>query len=380
MFIEKENLSKYKILLPKGASKCQTYSAKVLRDYIYKISGVTLLIEEVCKPSERVISLGRTSRSELNELELSQIESDDGFLITSNKEDLFIIGKTDRGTMYGVIDYLERFLNVRFFTPDCEAVPKTDKIPLPTNFVFTPSLRMRTYITGHNYDDTRKEGYVTPKIDFLVKTKTRDVFTEIDEVHGGRIEIYGRNISHNFHFYVPREKYGKSHPEFYKEIIVNGEKTCTIDITNGLLPNGNIDESKDESVVKIVIEEMKKDILKYPDVKVFLLTQEDGDEYFDDEHNQEEEAKYKRSGMLIRFCNAVVRALNDWSRKELGGRIIKIATFAYSYCQNAPITYQDGKVVPLDKTVIADDNLIIQLAFAKRLFCQCQHFFLQLIH
>lgn len=364
MYIEKESLKEYTVVLPDGASECLRYAAELLKEYVFKAAGVSLSVAETPHAKNKIFSLGNTEQylRKTKKCDLSKIGNDDGFVLDSEGENVYIVGLTDRGVLYGVIEYLERFLNIRFFTSDCEAVPVVERLPLPKDYSYTPPFRMRTYIIGDVYDDTRKEGYVTPKIDQLVKTHTRDVFTEIDDKHGGKIEVYGRNISHNFHCYVPYEKYGATHPEFYREITVNGEKTHTIDITNGILPDGTIDESVEESVVKIAVEEMKKDVLAYPDVKVFLLTQEDGDEYFDDDNNRAQEAKYKRSGMLIRFCNAVVRALNEWSAKELNGRVIKLGTFAYSYAQYAPVKNENGKIEPLDETVIADDNLIIQLA------------------
>ena len=371
MFMKKELLNEYMVVLPDNASECLCYSAELLVEYLHKATGERLPISNSQALRKKFFSLGETKQyQEKNrKCDVSKISNDDGFILDSEDGNVYIVGLTDRGVMYGVVEYLERFLNIRFFTSDCEAVPTIDCLPLPENFTYSPPLRMRTYIIGDTYDDARKEGYVTPKIDQLVKTHTRDVFTEIDEKHGGKVELYGRNISHNFHYYVPYERYGKTHPEFYREITVNGEKMHTIDITNGLLSDGSIDDSVEESVVKIVIEEMKKDVLAYPDVKVFLLTQEDGEEYFDDDNNRAQEAKYKRSGMLIRFCNAVLRALNAWSAKELNGRIIKIATFAYSYAQYAPVKSENGKILPLDKTVVADDNLIIQLAiFANAMY------------
>lgn len=364
MFINKEELRTYAIVLPKNASSCLAYAAALLAEYVEKVAGVKLSVAEEYGRAEKFFSLGETAayQNKARKAELSRLKNDDGFYIDGDNGNLYIVGVTDRGVLYGVVEYLERFLHIRFFTADCEAVPTATELPLPQNFYYYPPLRMRTYLVGDVYDDTRAPNYITPKIDQLVKTHTRDVFTTIDEKHGGAIELYGRNISHNFHFYVPYERYGKTHPEFYREIAVNGEKTYTIDITNGLRDDGTIDETQEESVVRIVIEEMKKDVLAYPDVKVFLLTQEDGEEYFDDENNRAQEKKYKRSGMLIRFCNAVVRALNEWSKRELNGRVIKLATFAYSYAQYAPVKKENGKILPLDKTVVADDNLIIQLA------------------
>ena len=61
---------------------------------------------------------------------------------------------------------------------------------------------------------------------------------------------------------------------------------------------------------------MKKDAIAHPEATVFNFTQEDGPYYFDDDNNRRLESKYKRSGILIRFCNVVARELNKFTEKD----------------------------------------------------------------
>ena len=135
----------------------------------------------------------------------------------------------------------------------------------------------------------------------------------------------------------------------------------TIDITNGLCDDGTVNEKMSESVVKTVIDEMYKDVVTHPDVTTFMLTQEDGSDYFDDENNRRLAAKYKRGGLLVRFCNAVIRGVNERAKKNLG-KTVKLMTFAYDYAKDAPVKRENGKIVPIDESVVADENLVIQFA------------------
>ena len=221
-------------------------------------------------------------------------------------------------------------------------------------YVYEPLFEMKTYLVGDTFQSLADQ-------DFMAKVRIKDVYTEADDAHGGKTEVYGRNVSHNFHYYVPYEKYGDTHPEFYRHIVVNDEKMTTIDITNGLCEDGTVNEKMPESVVKAVIDEMYKDVVTHPDVTTFMLTQEDGSDYFDDENNRRLSAKYKRSGLLVRFCNAVIRGVNERAKKNLG-KTVKLMTFAYDYTKDAPVKRENGKIVPIDESVVADENLVIQFA------------------
>lgn len=345
-----------KISVAENADECVLYSAKKLKEYIFKVTGEDIGItnEPDGKPCFSVgISAAVTDKQYENAV--SEVNGDGFSLSVLNGNVVLIAAKTSRGVMYGVYDYIEKFLDVRFLTADAEYIPENGSTVLPPeNYVSNPDFQMRTYLFGDTFQNTAD-------MDHIARTRTVDLFTETNKAHGGKTTVYGRNINHNFHFYVPFEKYGNDHPEFYRFIYVNSEILPTIDITNGITEDGRLDESKDVSVAKIVIDEMKKDIEKFPDVNVFCFTQEDGPYYFDDEHNRTLEKKYKRSGILIRFCNVLVRELNKYLA-EKGDRRIKIMTFAYDYAKEAPVKEENGKLAPVDKTVVADDNLIIQLA------------------
>lgn len=277
----------------------------------------------------------------------------DGFTIEPHGKDVIITCKTQRAAVYAAFAFAEECLGVKFLTADCETYEKRSFFTVE-KYRYEPLFDMRTYLVGDTFQELADQ-------DFMAKTRIKDVYTEPDEAHGGKIEVYGRNISHNFHFYVPYEKYGKTHPEFYRHIVVIDEQTVTVDITNGLNEDGSVNEDMPESVVKSVIDEMFKDVEAHPEVKVFTLTQEDGSDYFDDENNRRLAEKYKRSGLLVRFCNAIIRGVNERAKKLLG-RTVKLMTFAYDYAKDAPVICENGVVRPLDKSVVADENLIIQFA------------------
>lgn len=347
------------ILLAAEADACVRYAAEKLREYIFKTTQQTLKISDV-QECDCCFSLGESGLlcGEEYTRAVSGVEGD-GFTLFSKDGNVYIAAKTSRGVMYGTYDYIEKFLGVRFLTAEAEYIPSATLTTEFEAYVSNPDFSMRTYLIGDTFQEHAD-------LDHLARTRVCDLFTDVDEKHGGGSVVYGRNCNHNFHYYVPFEVYGNKHPEFYRFLYINAETYPTIDLTNGITEDGKLDESMDVSVAKIVIEEMKKDLEAFPKAEVFCFTQEDGPYYFDDEHNRTLEKKYKRSGILIRFCNVVVRELNAYLKQIGSKRTIKLMTFAYSYAKDAPVKMlDDGKVVPIDETVKADENIIIQLALFK---------------
>lgn len=339
--ITKEQLKNYSVNAAGLNEETRRVAVCVVKKYIAAVTGANVCEEN----GENKIFLVVDSALKTTHT--------DGFTIVPDGKDVIITGKTQRAIVYAAFAFAEECLGVKFLTADCEIVPKMDSFTV-REYSYEPLFEMRTYLVGDTFQELASQ-------DFMAKVRVKDVFTEPDEAHGGKIEVYGRNVCHNFHYYVPYEKYGKTHPEFYRHITVNGEEMTTIDITNGLNADGTVNENLKESVVKSVIEEMYKDVAARPNVNIFSLTQEDGEEYFDDENNRKLAEKYKRSGLLVRFCNAVVRGVNERAKRELG-RTIKITTFAYDYTKDAPVKYDTGEILPIDDTVIADENLIVQFA------------------
>ena len=383
MIIVENGKTDYKILIPQGAGEAVLYAAHELQKYVELATGSRLQIwrdgslhalqgEGNWTPiparawrgpwldrliPSKFISLGNTKLFEAQKIENDwQALNGDGFYLQTRGAQVFVTAKNDRGILYGVCEILERTLGIRFLTERDTYLPRTDRMEIPEwEEACVPAFAMRTYLIGGVFQDGCEPAH-------YVHTRTNDSFTQVDARHGGRASMWGRNVDHNFVFYVPREIYGESHPEFYYTDPTYG---TTIDLLNGITPEGKLDESMEVSVAKIVIEEMKKDVLANPDIDFFVFEQEDGPFCYPYDDNPEKlaiEKKYMRSGILIRFCNVLAEALQNWADRELGGRRINIVTFAYSYACEAPVREENGKFVPIDETVVARENVVMRLA------------------
>ena len=119
----------YKIVVSAHADEGTKYAACELQKYLKAIGGIELcIVSDSAEPMKREIVIGRTNRfgtpSGVN-------LKNDGYVLRTLGDSLFISGMNDRGNLYGVYGLLEKYLNVRFFTASLEKVPASDIIELP---------------------------------------------------------------------------------------------------------------------------------------------------------------------------------------------------------------------------------------------------------
>ena len=344
------------MILTSSNDTCLLYGKSLLGHYLTASFGESLL-SSLPRPTFSLVLSADSPRAD-NDAKLVKPGS---YCIQKEGETYVFYSKSGRGILNAIISYLQEDIGVRFFTAEEEFVPSHSSFIAPTTGFVEPVFSLRNFLTDDTYQMVVDETHPPLKQDFMVKALAADAFTPFDVKHGGEVPFFARGLFHNFHLYCPFEKYGESHPEFFRSITVIGKNTNTIDLTSGIDEEGNLLETDRLTVAKVVLQELKNDVIAHPEARFFSLTQEDGDCYFDDAHNQELEKKYMRSGILIRFCNAIVRELHAWAEKEFG-RDIKLVTFAYSYTQDAPVKKTGDTYAPLHPSVVADPNLYIMLA------------------
>ena len=355
-------LKNYKIIVKKDAGECNLYSAENLQKYIEKTTGVKLEIVTCDKAVAPFFSIGETCQFKVATKDFDRSTLiHDGFRIFKDENDsIYFDSLSHRGVMYAVFDFIEKELGVRFLTARVEHIPTVSEIDLSKiDRVSIPDFPLGGYTAGELFG--QKNAHCQIDYDFYAKMRSRELYTDIPEKLGGPLNVYGRNNSHNFSFYCPPLKWVDKHPEWYKWTAINLNVTPIIDLTNGITDDGELDESMEESVLKVCIEEMKKDIDAYPNVETFVFTQEDSSVEVTHERHAKLKAKYGSSGILIRFCNVLIREMNKYAMEKYN-KTVKLMTFAYSYTRFAPVVKEGDKYVPIDDTVVCDDNLVIQFA------------------
>ena len=126
----KRGIAKSRIIIPEKATVIEIQAAKVLQDYIQRISGASIPIEpDNTKRQEGEILIGNVNRPELKEVPKEKLDND-GLFIKSNGSNLIITGGTDKGILYGVYTFLEKYMSCRKYSSAVTIVPKKKTIVL----------------------------------------------------------------------------------------------------------------------------------------------------------------------------------------------------------------------------------------------------------
>lgn len=342
----------YKIVISDSASECEKYAAQELKKYLFLTTDaeIEILTEgEKSVLGEKLISIGDTrlaSRLDTKNLNL------DGFKIKTEGETLLIKGERDRGTLYGVYDFLEKFLCVRFVTKKYEHLPKTETLLLnQLDIEEVPFFMSRSHHVGVmvNSSYAAKRRMVSPH--------AKD--GEAAAKYGGNLFRDWTGDMHSFKYLVPIEEYGERHPEWFSR------KTMWQPVlSNGLKDDGTIDETKEESLLKEMIKNVKKLVLSKPEARFVSLSQNDN--YNFSNHPdcvRQREIFGGYSGHQIVFANAVAREVKSQLKEEGVDRELYFVVFGYHQTHVPPVNcLDDGQVVPISPLCVPRDDVYVMLA------------------
>lgn len=304
--IADKGASLYRIVLPSSSTVYEKQAAKVLQDYLLQISNTALPIITADKPgSPYEILLGQNDRlGERNiNIDFNELEAD-GFIIRTDSMRLIIAGGNYKGTLYGVYTLLEKFLGCRMYSPKVKVIPTHDIIAFESiDIKEIPVIKFRDThysVTWHDeYSDWHKLDH-DPK--------------------GGR-PAWG-SWCHTFNSLVPPEIYYDDHPEYFS--LRDGKRLPTqLCLTN-------------PDVLRITIQNLRKQIAARPDAKYWSVSQNDNRLYCQcDNCRAIDEKEGSPSGSIIAFVNQVADQFPD----------LMISTLAYEYGRKAPLTLRPRKNV-----------------------------------
>ena len=296
---EEDHSTRYRIVVPSSATNHETKASQVLQDYLLQISGAALPIVSADKGRSRYeIVLGQNER--LDDLKaginLNQLQ-EDGFFIKTDSLRLIIAGGNQKGTLYGVYTFLEKYLGCRMYSPKVKLIPKQNKITIgQINEIQVPAIKFR--------DTHYKVAWDAEYIDWHKLSH--------DE-RGGRPD-WGMWV-HTFNELVPPEIHFKDHPEYYS--MVNGKRIPT----QLCLAN--------PEVLEITVQNLRKKIAEKPDATYWSVSQNDNRNFCTcDQCKAIDDREGSPSGSIINFANQVADQFPDR----------KISTLAYEYGRKAPKT------------------------------------------
>ena len=136
--IIKDSRCFYTIVGANMSDSCERYAASQLQKYIYDSTGRFIpYVSDLCEKRGPEIFVGLGTRNASRFITADDINAlgDDGFIIKTLDEDILITGKTSRGTLYGVYEFLRRFVGFRAFTKDVEKVDNLAELVVPYVYI-----------------------------------------------------------------------------------------------------------------------------------------------------------------------------------------------------------------------------------------------------
>jgi hypothetical protein len=204
--------TRYKIISATDGDEAIRFAVRELGTFLSRISGATFPVAwDDAPPSPFEIVIGPTNRLGLHDLpEDLQPRAWEGFAIVRDGPRLVILGRLPRATLYGVYDFLDVELGVRFLTPDVTHVPSQ-----PTLTADVPSRR---------FDPVFEYRCVFSGFDELWTVRNRmnanKAGIPMESMLGG-VRWAGKFV-HTLYALVPAEEHFDAHPEFFA--LIEGER------------------------------------------------------------------------------------------------------------------------------------------------------------
>ena len=326
--IVKNGIPKSVIILPNKPVVNEIQAAKVLQDYIERISGARLPIEaDSVKHKETEILIGNVKRPELDKVSKEKLDKD-GLLIKTAGKNLIIAGGTDKGILYGVYTFLETYLGCRKYSSKVTLVPTRKTIAL--NAINDLQLPAFSYRENFYRDATDPEYQLWHKLD--------------SHVGPGKSE-WGFWV-HTLGTLLNPQEYGTTHPEYFS--YYDGKRHA------GSIPSWDGADLQPEAqlcltnpdVLEIVCKNLKAAMDKNPEAIYWSVSQNDNVNYCRCDNCAALDKKYAAfapeekmysthggskypalgSGSIIAFINKVAERFPD--------KII--STLAYQYSRVPP--------------------------------------------
>ena len=298
--------SDYRIAIDGSASESERWAAGELRRWMKEISGIEMPIQplDMSYPGHQII-IGHNQLIKEKTGDYAPADQDESFRYCNSGADILIYGGKGRGTMYGVMAFLENEFGCRWYTPTVNNIPKRDEL------VF-------------NYFEHSEHPGVRVRNDFYAEAFNPEWAAQ-NRVNGamgyrkqpGGVESYW--AVHTFYPLMPPTEFFSNHPEYYS--LIDGKRI----FEQAQLCLSNPD------VLKIITERIKKRMRESPEYLIYDVSQNDWYNPCQCEKCQEiVKREGGESGIMIWFVNQIAESVE----KEFPDKFI--GTLAYLYTRTPP--------------------------------------------
>ena len=304
-----DGASQYAIAVGPSASPSDKFAAQELQEHFKACTGTELRILEGVPVGTPMIVVGCGPVAQSLGVDPKPDElGEQGYVIRTVTPHLVIAGTSMAGTLYGVHDFLENQLGVRWYAPGVIKTPSIETLDLPQID--------KTVVPPFAW---RHTSYAWPGRDAVFSARQRD-----NSGTGGRDNPQGVQYAFDsrahsyFRFVSPGESFD-DHPEYFSEIggIRRREET-QLCLTN-------------PDVLEIVTERMLKRMVQMPGVRQHNFSQMDWYRYCQCPNCT---AMNERYGSLGGTQFWFVNQLAERTSKEFPDKLI--GTLAYTYTEDPP--------------------------------------------
>ncbi len=332
----------YAIVSAQGATEAEAYAAKELADYLGKMTGATFPVvpEDGPATAPRRIFVGWTDFAARHKIDAAQL-GDEEWVIRTVDSDLVIVGGRPRGTLYGVVAFLERELGCHWLDHNTEVVPKVAELRLGNlDRRGKPAFWFRSIYTMFLADPSRQAAFAARNMANSPSPGGLTAQHGFEERYGSpggchTFAAYAQNFPADRPEYLSMNTQGKRigakdgsgpggiclmHPEVRKLVLANLRAYIVKDRENAAKSN------RPPPRVYDISQNDNHWMCQCPDCKA--MSQREGSE----------------SGPVVDFINSIA----DGIRPEYPD--VYVMTFAYSITEQPP------------KTLKVRDNVIIRIA------------------
>ncbi len=290
------------LVLPANPSAADTRAADILESSIHKMTGATLPVITSAVNGTPTIWIGFDPNKLPANLKPDSRPIEDGFYLASNGNNLYIVSGGGKGSVYGVVQLLEKQFGCRKFSPTAELFPAHKNLQVqPIKEEENPANSFRCI----NGDFEQDQDY----LDWMRLNTVNEIYA-----NGYYVHTFGK--------LVPPSTYFAAHPEYFA--LVDGKRH-----QEQLCPSN-------PEVVDLIVAKLKQEMAAQPDKKVWCVSQNDNQTYCqcpDCEKVIQEEGS--PAGPIIRLVNKVAAQFPDKT----------IATLAYQFSRAAPKLTRPAKNV-----------------------------------
>lgn len=341
--------TEYKVLLSASAGTVEETAAGEFVKYVRETTGVNLetVRDDTVSPlvSERYVSIGENRLEEKVKIAHDDLNGE-GYVLKTVQDSLFIVGESEVGTLFGVYDWLERALGVKFLTTEYEYIPSLSQVVLyETDVTEVPAIASRSVY------------YEASAFDIYLPAKQRysNYFAVDAGAVGGNYRDRWCWDMHSLGYIVPPAEYYDEHPDWFSQ-----KENGVPCLSNGLNDDGTLDNT--DSYIRAAIAAVQTYITENPKVEYVILGQPDNPNVCNCKKCTEQLGKLEesRSAQFMLWVNAVAREVQNWLSEEGIEREIKFARTAYQWTEAAPVKQDaDGNFIPINEAVVPREDVYI---------------------